>query len=200
MTVMALLASRLRLRAGIVAAVLLAAAAPAVAQDAGEWRYIGGDAAHTRYSALDQVTADNFEDLEVAWIWRGDNFGPGRLGVSRSTPHLRRRHAVHGGRRAPHRGRHRPPRPARPSGRSASRTPPASTGACGTATARASPGARSPAAASSTRSAPLSSSTPSTPAPGCPSRTGGRRCLCRASRAPAWSTCCPTSSPTGGRG
>ena len=57
-----------------------------LAQDAGEWRYIGGDAAHTRYSALDQITADNFDDLEVAWIWRGDNFGPSRLGVSRSTP------------------------------------------------------------------------------------------------------------------
>jgi quinoprotein glucose dehydrogenase len=52
----------------------------------GEWRYIGGDAGHTRYSALDQVTAENFEQLEVAWIWRGDNFGPGPLATSRSTP------------------------------------------------------------------------------------------------------------------
>ena len=53
---------------------------------AAEWRYIGGDAAHTRYSALDQINADNFEDLEVAWIWRGDNYGPNPLAVSRSTP------------------------------------------------------------------------------------------------------------------
>ena len=52
----------------------------------GEWRYIGGDAGHTRYSGLDQVTADNFENLEVAWVWRGDNFGPDVLGVSRATP------------------------------------------------------------------------------------------------------------------
>ena len=52
----------------------------------GEWRYIGGDAGHTRYSGLDQVTADNFESLEVAWVWRGDNFGPSVLGVSRATP------------------------------------------------------------------------------------------------------------------
>ena len=52
----------------------------------GEWRYIGADAAHTRYSPLDQINADNFEDLEVAWIWRGDNYGPRPLAVSRSTP------------------------------------------------------------------------------------------------------------------
>ena len=67
--------------------ILLApAGAGAQGTPAGEWRYIGGDAAHTRYSALDQITADNFEDLEVAWVWRGDNFGPGALGVSRATP------------------------------------------------------------------------------------------------------------------
>ena len=63
---------------------------PAVAQSqgpvAGDWRYIGGDAAHTRYSPLDQVDASNFEDLEVAWIWRGDNFGPSVDYRFRSTP------------------------------------------------------------------------------------------------------------------
>jgi glucose dehydrogenase len=53
---------------------------------AGEWRYIGGDAAHTRYSPLDQITAENFEELEVAWLWQGDNYGPRPLAVSRSTP------------------------------------------------------------------------------------------------------------------
>ncbi len=73
-------------------AVVLPAAGEAAGQEAeaepatGEWRYIGGDAGHTRYSGLDQIDADNFEDLEVAWIWRGDNFGPGALGVSRATP------------------------------------------------------------------------------------------------------------------
>ena len=46
----------------------------------------GGDAWHTRYSPVDQIDADNFEDLEVAWIWRGDNFGPSPVGNSRSTP------------------------------------------------------------------------------------------------------------------
>jgi len=61
--------------------------ATGTAQDrSGEWRYIGGDAAHTRYSPLAQITAENFEDLEVAWLWRGDNFGQDPLSVSRSTP------------------------------------------------------------------------------------------------------------------
>ena len=72
-----------------VAGVLLVPATTGAQSDdapAGDWRYIGGDAGHTRYSGLDQITADNFEDLEVAWVWRGDNYGPGALGVSRSTP------------------------------------------------------------------------------------------------------------------
>ena len=63
---------------------------PAAAQDAtnpyGEWRYIWGDMSSTRYSPLDQINADNFEDLEVAWVWRGDNFGPSPDNVMRSTP------------------------------------------------------------------------------------------------------------------
>jgi quinoprotein glucose dehydrogenase len=33
----------------------------------GEWRYLGGDAGHTRYSPLDQVTPANFETLREAW-------------------------------------------------------------------------------------------------------------------------------------
>src|SRR5690606_26983376 len=39
----------------------------------GEWRYWGADLSSTRYSPLDQINAENFESLEVAWIWRGDN-------------------------------------------------------------------------------------------------------------------------------
>ena len=52
----------------------------------GEWRYIGGDAWHTRYLPLDQINASNFEDLQIAWVWRGDNFGPAVDYVFRSTP------------------------------------------------------------------------------------------------------------------
>ena len=33
----------------------------------GEWRSYGGDIANTRYSPLDQINAENFGDLEVAW-------------------------------------------------------------------------------------------------------------------------------------
>ena len=52
----------------------------------GEWRYLGGDAGHTRSSPLDQINGDNFTDLEVAWIWRSDNFGSNPDYFMRSTP------------------------------------------------------------------------------------------------------------------
>jgi len=52
----------------------------------GEWRYWGADAWSTRYSPLDQVHAGNFSQLETAWIWRGDNYGPTLDFVNRSTP------------------------------------------------------------------------------------------------------------------
>ena len=48
--------------------------APSAAQDL-EWRTYGGDLASTRYSPADLITADNFNDLEVAWSLRTDNFG-----------------------------------------------------------------------------------------------------------------------------
>lgn len=51
-----------------------------------QWRYIGGDISATRYSPLDQINAANFKDLEVAWTWRGDNFGPKVDYLLRSTP------------------------------------------------------------------------------------------------------------------
>jgi quinoprotein glucose dehydrogenase len=49
----------------------------------GEWRYIGGDSAHTRYSPADQITAANFGDLEEAWVWDGASFD---AASGRSTP------------------------------------------------------------------------------------------------------------------
>jgi quinoprotein glucose dehydrogenase len=52
----------------------------------GEWRYIGGDASHMRYLPVDQINAGNFEKLQVAWVWRGDNFGAAVDNVFRSTP------------------------------------------------------------------------------------------------------------------
>ena len=53
----------------------------------GEWRYLGGDAGHTRSAPwLNQIDASNFSDLEVAWIWRGNNFGSGVEYTFRATP------------------------------------------------------------------------------------------------------------------
>ena len=49
----------------------------------GQWRYLGGDSEHTRYLPADQINADNFNDLEEAWIWDGASFAA-RSG--RSTP------------------------------------------------------------------------------------------------------------------
>ena len=52
----------------------------------GEWRYLGGDSGNTRYSPLNQINSSNFNQLEQAWIWRSDNFGPNVDYFSRSTP------------------------------------------------------------------------------------------------------------------
>ena len=42
----------------------------------GEWRYYGGDAGTTKYSPLDQINASNVKQLEIAWRWKAENFGP----------------------------------------------------------------------------------------------------------------------------
>ncbi|MEE8148297.1 MAG: PQQ-binding-like beta-propeller repeat protein, partial [Longimicrobiales bacterium] len=52
----------------------------------GEWRYQSADAWGTRYSPVDQINGGNFEELEIAWIFRGDNFSPEPQTTSRSTP------------------------------------------------------------------------------------------------------------------
>ncbi len=49
----------------------------------GQWEYLGGDAAHTRYSPADQINAENFEDVEEDWEWDGASFG---AQSGRSTP------------------------------------------------------------------------------------------------------------------
>ena len=41
----------------------------------GEWRYWGADAWSTRYSALDQINAENFDSLQVAWRWDAGQYG-----------------------------------------------------------------------------------------------------------------------------
>lgn len=54
-------------------------AGPVLAQKGatnGEWRYYGGDAGNTKYSPLDQISAANVKQLEIAWRWKAENFGP----------------------------------------------------------------------------------------------------------------------------
>ena len=52
----------------------------------GEWPTYGGDLANTRYSPLDQINRDNFNDLEIAWRLKTDNFGPSPEYNLQSTP------------------------------------------------------------------------------------------------------------------
>ncbi|MDG2271725.1 MAG: PQQ-binding-like beta-propeller repeat protein, partial [Halioglobus sp.] len=54
-----------------------------VTDDTAEWFTLGGDYAHTRYTPADEITAENFDELEVAWEWDGSSFN-GQTG--RSTP------------------------------------------------------------------------------------------------------------------
>ena len=83
---------RRRLGLGVILALVVLIATPtqALAQERGnpygEWRYQSADAWGTRFSPVDQIDGENFEDLEVAWLWRGNNFGPAPESTSRSTP------------------------------------------------------------------------------------------------------------------
>ena len=41
----------------------------------GDWRYIGGDAGHTRSTPMNEITAENFGDIEIEWSWNDTSFG-----------------------------------------------------------------------------------------------------------------------------
>src|SRR5712671_8210623 len=59
--------------------IYFAVAVTALAQSGaknGEWTSYGADPGNTRYSALDQINAGNFNQLEVAWRFKTDNLGP----------------------------------------------------------------------------------------------------------------------------
>src|ERR1700726_2848863 len=51
---------------------------PAAAQSGKnvEWPTYGGDLGNRRYSPLDQINAENFNKLEIAWRFKTDNLGP----------------------------------------------------------------------------------------------------------------------------
>ncbi len=69
------------LATGLLTGAIALAQAPGT--QGGEWHFIGGDSAHTRYSPADEINADNFEDLEEAWVWDGASFN---AASGRSTP------------------------------------------------------------------------------------------------------------------
>ena len=52
----------------------------------GEWRTYGGDLSNTRYAPLDQIHAENFGDLEIAWRFSTNAFGPTPEYRFQSTP------------------------------------------------------------------------------------------------------------------
>jgi len=67
----------------LVAMLMLIPSSYAQTQETVEWTTLGNDFAHTRYSPANQITADNFTDLEVAWEWDGSSF---QAQSGRSTP------------------------------------------------------------------------------------------------------------------
>jgi quinoprotein glucose dehydrogenase len=51
-----------------------------------EWTTYGGDLANTRYSPLDEIRAENFSRLQIAWRLKTDNLGPTPETNFQSTP------------------------------------------------------------------------------------------------------------------
>jgi quinoprotein glucose dehydrogenase len=52
----------------------------------GEWRTYGADLGNTHYSPLDQITANNFNQLQVAWRFKTESLGPRPETNLQSTP------------------------------------------------------------------------------------------------------------------
>src|ERR1700730_5944408 len=67
--------ARLTPIAGLLVSMTLPAAAQPGAKNT-EWRTYGGDLSNRRYAPLDQINAENFNKLEVAWRFKTDNLGP----------------------------------------------------------------------------------------------------------------------------
>ena len=60
---------------GLLCVVALPLAAQTGAKN-GEWRTYGGDLGNTHYSALEQISASNFNKLQLAWRFKTDSLGP----------------------------------------------------------------------------------------------------------------------------
>jgi quinoprotein glucose dehydrogenase len=63
-----------------------AAAEPAKPTADTDWIGYGNDLASTRYAGLDQIDASNFNNLEVAWRFKTDNFGARKDSYFNATP------------------------------------------------------------------------------------------------------------------
>ena len=63
-----------------------AQAAPTTAPPETDWKAYAGDSYSLRYAPLDQITAANFNDLEVAWRFKPDNFGVRPEFILEATP------------------------------------------------------------------------------------------------------------------
>ncbi len=74
----------------LLAAVLATAPAGLAGQEQGtsngEWPTYGGNLSNDRYSPLEQITAENFSELEVAWRLNTDSFGPQPEARLQTTP------------------------------------------------------------------------------------------------------------------
>jgi quinoprotein glucose dehydrogenase len=79
-----------RLVAQVVFTTLLALTASHLAAQSGakngEWPSYGGDLGNTRYSPLDQIDANNFNKLQIAWRFKTDHQGPRPEFQFESTP------------------------------------------------------------------------------------------------------------------
>ena len=62
---------------------LLTASAAATAQDTVEWRHLGGDDDHTRYSTAATINNKNLDELKEAWIWHDASY---QASSGRATP------------------------------------------------------------------------------------------------------------------
>jgi quinoprotein glucose dehydrogenase len=77
------------LRITTLAALLVSVTLPIAGQQGaknGEWTTYGADLANTRYSALDQINAGNFDKLEIAWRFKTESLGPRPEYQFESTP------------------------------------------------------------------------------------------------------------------
>ena len=73
----------------LTACLLIWPAMPTIGQSGaknGEWRTYGADLGNTHYSPLEQINADNFYKLQVAWRFKTDNLGPAPEFNLESTP------------------------------------------------------------------------------------------------------------------